>query len=193
MRGAPVERLESRGLVCLYSVAETLTGDTETLQRDALDFHRVTREVFRQTDIIPYRYPTMLASLAEVDAYLQKHADAYHDALSVIRGKVQMEVRLRWKADEGEPRSGTEYLQSRAQRAHRAEQAIADLRVAINEEVIDWRQREAARGVRCFVLTGREATGSIQEKIKRVRFDSAVTVALSGPWPPTEFLPNLHG
>jgi hypothetical protein len=72
------------------------------------------------------------------------------------------------------------------------EQAIALCRAAIHEEVIDWRQRAASHGVRCFVLIKREAVGEFQQKIQRVQLPEASTAAVSGPWPPTEFLPVLH-
>ncbi len=194
VRGAPVEHADSAGLSCFYSPLNDLTGDAETIKLDALDVHRVVRRLFLQADIVPFRFPTTLPSLAEIGAYLEKHAGAYHAALSAIRGNVQMELRVgvTSAAEQDESSSGAEYLKSRARRARQLDNAVARLRAAINEEVIDWRQHESARGVRCFVLVRREAVVRIQEKIKQVRLEEAANAALSGPWPPTEFLPAVH-
>lgn len=193
--GAPVESVDVDGLRCFYSVVDSLGGDAGSLKRDALDYHRVTRELFRQSAVIPFRFPSTLGSVAQIVVLLHDHAQAYRAALADFRDKVQMEIRI------GGPNapaasaasSGTGYLKDRAQRTRRLEQAIAACRAAIHEEVVDWRQRESSHGVRCFALIRREVVNSFQERILRVRLEGDVTATLSGPWPPTEFLPVFHG
>lgn len=167
------------------------------MQREALDFHGVNRELFRRAAIIPFRFPTALAEMAQIDAHLRERAVLYGSALAQFRDKVQMELRLSLaeskpcaSAASGEDATtGTMYLKSRARSARQTEEAISACRVAINEEVIDWRQRESSHGVHCFALIRREAVTGFQQQIKCVRLDEAVTAAVSGPWPPTEFFP----
>jgi Gas vesicle synthesis protein GvpL/GvpF len=187
---ASVESRELSDLRCFYSSLEKLNPAPDSLQRDALDFHRVTRELFQQTAIIPFRFPTTLSSLNELKAYLRDHAAPYHGALQDFRDTVQMEIRLQLPPPPAEDiPSGAHYLQTRAQRSRQVEQAISACRVAISEEVIDWRQRDSPRGVRCFVLIRREAVSGFQQQIKQVRLPEAAAAAISGPWPPTEFFP----
>jgi hypothetical protein len=193
VHGARVESLDVSGLRCLYSVVESIGGDAEVLKRDALDFHKVNRSLFEAVGIIPFRFPTTLDSLAQVDAYIREHAQFYDAALGNFRGKVQMELRFRpAEVAAGEVSTGTGYLKTRAQKARQVEDAVSMCRIAINQEVIDWRQRESSHGVRCFALVKREAAIRVQEQIKWIRLDGGVTATLSGPWPPTEFLPVLN-
>lgn len=190
--GAAVESVVESGLRCYYSVLAALASDPESIRRNALDFHRITRTLFEQSVIIPFRFPTLLASMAEIGAYLNQRSAAYHAALQQFRETVQMEVRIGLpEANVADAGSGTAYLETRAQRARRLQDGIKACRAAINEEVIDWRQREAGHGARCFVLVKREALQDFQQQIKQVRLEGAVNATVSGPWPPTEFLPDL--
>ena len=148
-------------------------ADPESLiQRDALDFHRVTRELFQQSAIIPFRFPTPCLRWRKLTL----------TSTSMPRSTMprcrNFATRCRWKSASASRRpqspdaaTGAAYLETRAQRARQVEQAIAACRAAINEEVIDWRQRESSHGVRCFVLIRREAVGSFQQQIKQVRLD----------------------
>lgn len=190
--GATVESVEIGVLRCYYLPVDSLASDAESLKRAALHFHGVTQSLFEQTTIIPFRFPTILSSLAELDAYLQRRLPAYDAALKNIRDTAQMEIRIALaETDTPHVSSGTGYLQTRAQHARQLEQAISSCRVAINEEVIDWRQRESLQGVRCFVLVRREAVKRVQQQLQQVRLERVITAAVSGPWPATEFLPDF--
>lgn len=194
VRGAAVESVEQSGLRCVYSVVDAIAGDPESLQRDALAFHRVTHELFRQTAIVPFRFPTTMSSAEELNAYLREHAAQYHAAFGDFRDRVQMEIRLQFPAAPATPDNssgGAAYLRARAARARQVEQAIALCRAAIPEEVVDWRQRESSHGVRCFFLMRRNVVGQFQQQIKQVRLPEGLNAAVSGPWPPTEFFPVL--
>ncbi len=192
VRNAGIEALDSSGLRCYYSTLEGIGPDRVAIQRDALDFHRVTRALFEQFAIIPFRFPTLVSSTAEIGAYLDQHAEAYGDALKKFADTVQMELRISLQEPAAlDAGSGVEYLKRRAGRAQQVEQAVTACRTAIQEVVVDWRQRETSLGVRCYVLVKREAVRNFQEQIKQVRLDGGVAAAASGPWPPTEFLPDF--
>jgi hypothetical protein len=190
--GAAVENVDVNGLRCFYSLVDAVASDAESLKRDALEFYGVTRALFEQTAIIPFRFPTILASVAEVDAHLRERVPAYDAALKQFRDMVQMEIRIGLtEAEAADAGSGTEYLKSRAQRGFQLQQAISSCRVAIDEEVIDWRQRESSHGARCFVLVKREAVNKVQKQLQQLRLERVVTAAVSGPWPATEFFPDF--
>ena len=190
VRGAAVESVEHSGLRCFYSAVGSIAAEPGSLKREALEFHAVTRRIFEQACTIPFRFPTTLASVAELDAYLGDHANRYQAALRDFRDKVQMELRIAPRDPPApDAPTGAKYLRERAQRIRDLDTAITACRVAIHKEVVDWRQREFSHGVRCFVLVKREAVGEFQQKIKQVQLPEASTAAVSGPWPPTEFLP----
>jgi hypothetical protein len=179
-------------LRCFYSALDAVGADLETQKREALEFHRVTRSLFDLVAIIPFRFPTVLPGLAELGAHLAARGQAYNAALNQLRNMVQMEIRIEL-GDRETPvtSSGTEYLKNLAQDSRRIENAIATCRATINELVIDFRQREFSHGVRCFVLIQRQAVHQFQDHIKQTRVDRSITAAVSGPWPPTEFLPDF--
>ncbi len=191
VRGGAVDSALHSGLRCFYSRLNDLPSDAESLKRDALAFYAVTRALFDQSAIIPFRFPTTLDSLPTIEKYLHEHAAAYQNALAGLRDKVQIDIRISPAQPRGPSATGAEYLKTRARQAHLVEQAINTCRAAIHREVIDWQQRQSQHGVRCFVLIRREAVGRVQHQIQNVRLDPAITVSVSGPWPATEFLPSL--
>jgi Gas vesicle synthesis protein GvpL/GvpF len=187
--GAAVEHVDCCGLRCFYSLVDSLAAGPEMIKRDALAFHSVNRALFEQAAIIPFRFPTTLESAAQIEAYLREHAQAGREALQQFRDSVQMELRLALPASPHDIPDGTKYLRLRAERARHLQQAAAACRSAVPGSVIDWRQRESSHGVRCFALIRREAVAGFQRQIKSVRLPEEVAATLSGPWPPTEFLP----
>jgi len=187
--------MNNAGLRCFYSSVLSTSSDREGLKNEALEFHRVTRALFQNAAIIPFRFPTTLPDEAAIREHLHNRNDAYLQALSRFRGLVQMEIRVSPEhasavAQVGSS-TGTKYLQNVAHRAQLVDNAIAACRAAINEEVIDFRQRKSVHGVRCFALVRREAVSQFQDHIQRIRLDLAIKAAVSGPWPPTEFFPDF--
>jgi hypothetical protein len=195
VQGAEVSSISSTGLRCFYSSVQVISSDSAELKKDALEFFRVTHVLFQQTAIIPFRFPTTLPDEAAIRDHLENRQEAYLQALSRFRETVQMEIRIsaEWSSTAAQVggSSGTKYLQNVAQHKRNVENALAACRAAINEEVIDFRQRNSVHGVRCFALVRREAVTQFQDHIQRVRLDPAVKAAVSGPWPPIEFFPDF--
>ncbi len=193
VQGSTVSSISHVGLRCFYSVVPAISSDAAQLKTHALEFHRVTHVLFQQAAIIPFRFPTLLPDETAVRDHLESRKDAYLRALSCFRETVQMEIRISAERSAAAPEqtSGAAYLQNLAHRQHDVDNAVVACRGAIREEVVDFRQRNSAHGVRCFALVRREAVTQFQEHIQRVRLDPAIKAAVSGPWPPTEFFPDF--
>ncbi|PYX36233.1 MAG: hypothetical protein DMG75_11265 [Acidobacteria bacterium] len=63
--GMTVESVDESGLRCFVSRRESeLPMSSLATREEALAFHSVLQELFRQTTIIPFRFPTLLADEA---------------------------------------------------------------------------------------------------------------------------------
>src|SRR5438445_759612 len=115
--GMAVESLEQSGLRCFVSrnpSSDPMLGPPA--REAALAFHRVLQEIFRQTAIIPFRFPTVLSDEAELSGHLNEHAAKYHEALGRLHDMVQMEIHLAWEGSQQsapDKPTGAEYLKAR--------------------------------------------------------------------------------
>ncbi len=187
VRGTRVEGEAIAGMECYYSVfAEPLTKLTKD---DALAFHHVITAIFSRTAVIPFRFPTVLAGKGELEVYLETEGHDLLEALQRLREFVQMEVRLTLGDAQAAPAgSGKEYLQKRQQ----GRQDLLDLAESVHElleeDVRGWHTREFQNGVRCYALVSRQSLSEFRHKCERLRLEGGVRVAVSGPWPPSEFM-----
>ena len=188
VREAKLESLEASGVRCFYAQVEELASHAESFRADALRFHAVLRVILDYATIVPFRFPTMLETRGEIREFLASHAAAYTEDLHRIRGKVQMEVRIKPQGTSPEPQSGKEYMDARlgerrALTAH--ERAVF---VAAGELIADWRVRQEAVGLRCYALVSREQVAAFEERIRALSPVEGANIMVSGPWPPSEFL-----
>jgi hypothetical protein len=187
--GIAVETVEHDGLRCFVSESNSITG--KEVRDDALTFHRVLNDLFRQTAIIPFRFPTILSDRSEVIAHLKQHSEEYSSALSRLRDLVQMELRIQFKESGPEAAakpSGTEYLRNLQARRAKLEMVAQEFRRSGARRIKEWRQRESSHGIRCFALIDRTAVIDFQREIGNIPIQSELTARLSGPWPATQFL-----
>ena len=89
VRKARVEIVEERDLRCFYSRIENLN---DAGKDDALQFHQVIASIFTKVAVIPFRFPMMVETEAELRGFLQEHAAEYSDALTRLRDAVQLVV-----------------------------------------------------------------------------------------------------
>lgn len=189
---ASVEEIEISGLTCFYSEGPTLTASST---RDmALEFQQIVNRLFQMRDIIPFRFPTLLADRAEIKAAIELHAAEYHEGLAQIRGRAQIEVRIRFR-DEGNQdakpvgaNSGAEYLRARQQRHTQLKSAAIALRQAAGDAIEGWREREHSDNLRCFALIARGSFPAVRAALAKAAIPSHLLARVSGPWPATEFL-----
>lgn len=187
MRKAPIQSLTADGLRCFFS---QLNGLAAISQEDALACHRVIDGIFRQTAVIPIRFPTLIKSDEELHAFLQANSTKYTAALARLRGFVQMELLISLSADVAPAGSGKKYLENRS-RAGQTLEAVADaIRASIGRLAAGWRTRAGRQrdALRCYALIARESEKEFRNHIESMPAADGLKITFSGPWPCTEFL-----
>jgi hypothetical protein len=190
--GATVQRMECCGLTCFYS--ENSIMDRANTRETALQFHDVVNSIFQKLDLIPFRFPTLLADCAEITSEIEKRAASYHTGLEKIRGHVQMEIRIQSRGSrqedttQGAATSGAEYLRARQNRHINLKTASSALQAAAAAVIELWHEREYSDSLRCFALVPRGSVDDFQQALAGAAIPSDLLARVSGPWPATEFL-----
>ena len=188
-----VETISEAGLSCFVSQYEPIASGGEQLIREsALAFNRVIHEIFNHTAVIPFRFPTLLESKAQILTFLRDHSTEYQKALSRLKDSIQMEMQISLREQENSANSGKEsgsqYLKKRQVKHHKLEAAAQALRQSTVQHIQEWRQREAATGMRCYALITRAAKDRFLEQVQTATVPQDLMVRVTGPWPATEFL-----
>jgi hypothetical protein len=155
-----------------------------------LTFNRVLQAVFEQTAIIPFRFPTLVNEEQEIVAYLRDHESELSLALKNFRGMVQMEIhaQLEGTSDTHPRQSGKTYLRSRQSQLATLEKLLFDLRQVLSPFAKEWRIRESADRVRCYVLIRRDAVEDFSQRAKTIELPVQIRARITGPWPVSEFV-----
>ena len=185
---APVQQECDSGLCCFYSGVERLASDPASVKAAALQFHQVVSSIFAHAAVIPFRFPTLVADVCELTSHLRERATEYGRALVRLRGMVQMEVRIAAEEGNASRESGAEYLRSRQKHGAQLREAASSVRKATQSVLADWRERETNKGWRCYGLVTRGDVAKFQEMIGSVEAPAGVQIAVTGPWPATEFI-----
>jgi hypothetical protein len=188
---AAVYEIEDLGLRAWYSEveADTFSG-ADQVTKAALEFHKFVSAVFREGTVLPFRFPTILESVDELRTHLEEKAAWYTNALRRSEGLAQFEARIISKTKPvpvGE--SGKEYLEQRKQVHDRNAQAVADLLRGLDDYLREHHVKETPQGTRVFLQVERLRVGAVREASAQIGVPDGVEIRLSGPWPPTEFLP----
>jgi hypothetical protein len=187
VRDRPVQELNQEGLRCFYSVFESQPESFN--QKDALQFHSTVESLFRQSAVIPFRFPTTLELLEELRQFLEEKSEPYRAALERLRTAVQMELRIKLRNEpDSSKASGTQYMQARLAGKRALESAAAAAQKTAGELCLDWQQREAADGLRWFALIERERISDFLSRIESLAVADEVVMFAGGPWPATEFI-----
>ena len=180
--GKKVESLESESLRIYYSdLADSALG-TDVFRQSALEFHRVIAAVFRQTAVVPFRFPNVLKTREELESHLRTNLYRYQSFLEKTRDAVQMEVAP--SAAVPPPASetggsGTEYLRQKQQRS-RALTELSDLVLSKAGELI---LNSKIGDSRLYLLVPRNVTDDLRKRLSELQ-----EIRISGPWPAAEFL-----
>ena len=187
VRGQRVEREAVAGMQCYYSIFSTAL--TKLTKDDALAFHHVITAIFSHTAVIPFRFPTMLEGKGELEVFLETEGHDLLETLQRLREFVQMEVRLTvGDARAASAGSGKEYLENRQHAREDLLELAESVRELLEEDIRGWHTREYQNGVRCYALVPRHTMSDFRHKCERLRLEGGVRVAVSGPWPPSEFM-----
>jgi hypothetical protein len=190
-----VLRFQEGKLSVLYSEIETLPQDPGELAQAAMSFQSTVQQVFGAGIVIPFRFPTQLANLDDLRSHLRENAQKYENALIRLKGMAQMEVRLTQLAGSTAPTttsatSGTEYLKARQAQSQGLTSAIEALKQGVGTTVHEWRTREATGVTRLYALIPHDKAPDFKREMGFVRLAGGTRAVISGPWPPSEFLPE---
>jgi len=187
VRTAHIQSLTEDQLCCFYSNINGLAGISK---EDALACHRVIDGIFRQTAVIPIRFPTLVKGEEELRAFLRSHGAEYRAALARLRGSVQMEVLIVLAPDAAPADSGRAYLENRRQIGQMLVAAAERIRARSGHLAADWRTHTGNQrdSLRCCALIVRESERAFRNQIESMPATDGLKIILSGPWPCTEFI-----
>ena len=180
--GKTVESLEFDALRLYYSdfVDSALAADV--VRQSALEFHRVVATVFRQTAVVPFRFPNTLKDREELESHLRASVNKYQSFLEMTRDAVQMEVT---PSAAGSPPSsetgarGTEYLRQKQQQLR----ALSDLSDLVMKKAGELILNSKTGDSRLYLLVPRNRTDDLRKILSELP-----GIRISGPWPAAEFL-----
>jgi hypothetical protein len=139
-------------------------------------------------------------TLARVEASIRPSVGLLIKALEHVRGRQQMTVRLVGPPASDRPSSdkttGTAYLAQRRAALHAVPSEAAPLQAAVKPFVVDERVQPGRGGIRAtvFHLVAKDDVGQYLAAIEAVLSSMAPwRAAVSGPWPPFAFAPELIG
>lgn len=160
-------------------------------------FNQVLQRIFAQAVIIPFRFPTIVESEDTLRQFVESRAAEYSGALKRLRNKVQMDVRIIFKAPENvnssSSKSGREYLEGRRERYQQAQSVMDEFRRVSNSLAEEWIQRDTPSGIRSFALVDRSSLAVFLERIGSVVTPADISARVTGPWPPSEFVEITRG
>lgn len=158
-------------------------------------FNRVLQRIFSKTVIIPFRFPTIVESEETLRQFVESRSAEYASALHRLRNKVQMDIRitpLSAGVPESSRQSGKSYLEGRRAQYHKVQAMLTEFRRVSDLLAENWVQRDSPSGSYAFALLDRSSLPAFVEKIGRVLTPAGVSVRITGPWPPSEFVEVTH-
>ena len=196
VEGAPVRWIDVGRLRCFVSdfAAQMPYAPVPEMVRA---FNQVLQRIFAQAVIIPFRFPTIVESEDTLRQFVESRAAEYSGALERLRNKVQMDVRIIFKARESvnssSSKSGREYLEGRRGRYQQAQSVMDEFRRVSNSLAEEWIQRDTPSGIRSFALVDRSSLAVFLEGIGSVVTPADISARVTGPWPPSEFVEITRG
>jgi hypothetical protein len=204
-RGMAGERLRwiAAGRVAAV-VGEMPRRPAATIAR-ARRYDRVVRSIARDAPaLLPARFGTFFASLDELDRTLRARQRPLLRALTAVRGRVQMIVRVPGASTEGgaaaqsrdreaagpaPASSGAEYLRARAAAAARARHVAGfePLRAAVRRWIRNEAVEKRGRVASVYHLIPRAAAPAYERAIRRAAGEAGLRVLVTGPMPAYAF------
>ena len=177
-----------RGFVSQFSPTAAAPG--HSVRDAALTFNRVLQAIFSHTELIPFRFPTVVADEREIVGYIRENAPDFLAFLSRFQGKVQMEIQVQARIDRNLNRaqSGKDYLHLRRGQMLAVRESVSNFQNSLASYIEDWRVRGAAEHARCYVLIERSAIEPFLQKATTVSLPDGIRARLTGPWPVSEFM-----
>lgn len=198
-RGMTGERLQVIGSGGVTAIAGELraipTPAPATLRRyDAV----VRRLAERQPALLPARFGTCFSDPYELSYILRARQASLRAALTWVRGRVQMTIRIVGAGGHDEtpadarhhlPPSGTAYLRARAEHAARERHVpgFEPVRTAVRRWVRDERVEKRAGIASVYHLVPRASAAAYVAALEHAAAVAGVKLVVTGPWPPYAF------
>jgi hypothetical protein len=189
VNAASVQVAALAGLGLLWSEVEW-PFDPQRMQKNAVEFHEVIHQVFKQTAVIPFRLLSVFDDLRAFTTFAAENRERFLQDLNRLKNFVQMECVIypapsQTQVDRS---SGKAYLEQKAVALRSSEgfaQAMQDALAHLGREV---RVREGKNGTRIFVLVDRGRENDFRQAVTSVPIPTHLARRMSGPWPTAEFL-----
>ena len=180
--------LESGSLNFLWSEVEWPLAP-ESIQTDAVEFHRVITQVFSQTAVVPFRLLTVFDDVQALASFAGGvHNDFFAD-LERLKDVVQMECVIYFKPQRDADRSsGQAYLRQKAEVRRSIDEYSNEVKSLLASMAREIRIREVNTGNRIFCLVERGEESLFRSKVEGIAIPVGLERRISGPWPPAEFL-----
>jgi hypothetical protein len=164
-------------LRCYYRERQEAPQASESEVRE---FFATNQALFAHTDILEFRFPTVVPVITELEEFLKRHESAIVADLDRLRGLVQIAVYLPKSSTSvsEHAQTGTEYLEQKRQQMRSEVSAIEDIRMLAGAELQD----SSVQGNRLLLLLPRQVAPKVMAKIKT---ESGFDV--TGPFPPSAF------
>ena len=189
VNAAAVQVAAADGLGLLWSEVEW-PFDPQRMQKNAVEFHQVVEQVFKQTAVVPFRLLSVFDDLPAFTAFAARNHERFLQDLNRLKDFVQMECVI-YPAPSQAPidrSSGKAYLEQKAVALRSSEgfaQAMQEAVAHLSREV---RVREGKNGTRIFVLVARGRENDFRQAVTAVPIPAHLSRRMSGPWPAAEFL-----
>jgi Gas vesicle synthesis protein GvpL/GvpF len=171
---------------------EACLGDAESMRKAKSQFQQVLQQILAAITPVPFPFPTLVASAAELEQYFAAELEKYYVTLERIGDAVQYEIIASWPADEqldlATPVKGGEYVKRRQEAAQRIAAVDGKLRSVTGDSVREWRARQERKTHRWYALVPRKDRERFVASLRSAGPSEGVRLRLSGPWPPTEFI-----
>jgi|SRR5215469_8464699 len=187
VNGAVLHQVTQSKLSLLHSQVEW-PFDYPSLQRNAVEFHRVVSHMFGQGAVVPFRLLSVFDDMKDVVDFVSAHHEDFIADLERLQNVVQMECVLYFAPRAGFKPTGKEYLQMKADLLQEAENFVQSMSDALQGVSKDIHARESKTGGRIFVLVERGNEDVFRSIVQEILLPQRFARRLSGPWPAAEFL-----
>lgn len=159
------------------------------MQRHAVEFHDVVRQVFLRVAVVPFRLLSVFEGEQPLQEFIAARSDDFVADLKRLRDVVQMECVIYFIAERrAAAASGTAYLQEKVALLQRIRKSAQQVQTELAQVARSVSMREVRSGIRIFVLVDRGREQDFKTAVDAVPIPEGLSRRTSGPWPAAEFL-----
>jgi Gas vesicle synthesis protein GvpL/GvpF len=201
--GAPVRLVAAAGL---WAAVSDHDGAPELDEETLWTFERVVESLMNDCAVLPVRFGTLLAGVAEVEEMLTARRDDLAAKLDRVRGAVELSVRGVWpdpnpsaasRTDSAANASGTSYMRSRLEPHRRAGELAARVHAHLDDHARASSHRLLTRAtvpLSAAFLVERGREGDFLSRVRGLDAElSDADLVCTGPWPAYSFVGDTAG